>query len=218
MTENPEQLQATNGNGKIKLPPSSLEEILSAVPRGRSTAVSYAYLIAQRAEVGSPWKQLAEAMMNDTRADIGHLCDRVGIQQADFLAEITRELFPVADEAKKFAHALSSIVVAQRLPKVVERGMIEAAKPDGIADRHFVLQKEGYHIAPKGTVINMQQLNQTSAGSHVFEDEVASMDKIFDADDTDAIEGHLLPAGEGDFTDTSDTSNLTAEEKELQPA
>jgi len=147
--------------------------------------------------------------------DLGHLCEQAGIAQRDFLAEINRELFPVVDEAKKFAHTLSTGVVAQRLPKVVERGMIEAAKSDGIADRHFIMQKEGFHVAPKGTAINIQQVNQQASGLPVFEDEVKDMAEIFKAEgpaDDHLIEG----AVEGDYLDVSEEveSDLTLAEKE----
>lgn len=134
-------------------------------------------------------------LLEDKHADLGHLCDKAGIAQRDFLAEINRELFPVVDEAKKFAHTLSHAVVAQRLPKVVERGMIEAAKADGVTDRHFILQKEGYHVAPKGTAINIQQVNQQASGLPVFEEEVGAMAGIFTQDTPD---DRLLEGGDFD--------------------
>lgn len=182
--------------------PSSLEEILNAVPRGRTTAISYAHIIALNMPEDSPWRNLVGMLRDNPGGDIGHLCDAVGLPQRDFLAEINRELFPVVDEAKKFAHTLSHAVVAQRLPKVVERGMIEAGKPDGIADRHFILQKEGYHIAPKGTAINIQQVNQQASGLPVFEDEVKEIADILDEDIAPA--DHQLGPGTGDYINVED--------------
>jgi hypothetical protein len=148
-------------------------------------------------------------LRDEPRADLGDLCDRAGIEHRDFLAEVTRELFPVMEEAKKFAHALSAGVVAKRLPKVVERGMIEAAKADGIADRHFIMQKEGFHIVPKGTNIQLQQVNQQAAGLPIFEDEVKDMAAALA--DEEVASDLLLGPGERDYIDTSVEEDETLE-------
>jgi hypothetical protein len=179
---------------------SNLEYMLANIPDGRKIAISYVRQIALDDE---DFKAIARDLDADRKADLGDLCTKYKIAHADFLARIVKESFPIADEALKLSHIISTKVVAQRLPKVVERGMIEAAKSDGVTDRHFVLQKEGFHIAPKGTVINMNQVNQQAAGLPIFEDEARSLSDML------AGEDHQLTEGEPDYIEAEEVEEET---------
>lgn len=139
------------------------------------------------------YKEFIKEYDEDKSIDLGTLCEKHSIAPADFLADINREMYPIADEAMKFAKTLATGIIAQRLPKVVERGMIEGAKADGVVDRHFTLQKEGFHIAPKGTQINIQQQNVAAAGLQSFEDQTRELNDIFSSE---VEEDHLLEAGQ----------------------
>lgn len=174
---------------------SNLEYMLANIPDGRKIAISY---VRQIALDDDDFKAIARDLDADKKADLGDLCTKHKIAPVDFLARIVKESFPIADEALKLSHIISTKVVAQRLPKVVERGMIEAAKSDGVTDRHFVLQKEGFHVAPKGTVINMNQINQQAAGLPVFEDEARSLSDMLAGDD------HQLTEGEQDYIEAEE--------------
>jgi hypothetical protein len=178
---------------------SNLEYMLANIPDGRKIAISY---VRQIALDDDEWKALARDIDADKRADLGDLCTKHKIAHADFLARIVKESFPIADEALKLSHIISTKVVAQRLPKVVERGMIEAAKSDGVTDRHFILEKEGFHAARKGMNINLNQVNQQAAGLPIFEDEARSLSDMLAGDD------HQLTEGESDY--------IEAEEVELE--
>ena len=188
-----------NANGKSKkqsdAKESNLEYLIANIPDGRRLIVSY---IRQLGLSDEKYKQIARDLDADKKADIGTLCDKHEIAHKDFLADVVREAFPIADEALKLSHIISTKVVAQRLPKVVQRGMIEASKADGVTDRHFILQKEGFHVAPKGTVINMNQVNQQAAGLPIFEDEARSLSDML------AGEDHLIEAGEQDYVDAEE--------------
>ena len=177
---------------------SNLEYLIANIPDGRRLIVSY---IRQLGLSDDKYKQIARDLDADRKADIGSLCDKYEIAHKDFLADVVREAFPIADEALKLSHIISTKVVAQRLPKVVERGMLEAAKADGVTDRHFILQKEGFHVAPKGTVINMNQVNQQAAGLPIFEDEARSLSDML------AGEDHLLEEGETDYVDAEEVED-----------
>lgn len=156
---------------------STLERIISGIPDGRNTVLSYARQLAFKDD---RYRDFIRDFDKDKRQDIGHLCREHNIAPQDFLADVNREAYPIIEEASKVAHGIARDIVTKRLPKVVDRGMIEAAKADGISDRHFTLQKEGFHVAPKGTVISLtqNQLNQQAAGLDDFSDEVKDMASI----------------------------------------
>lgn len=172
---------------------STLERMLAAIPDGRTIALSFARQIALNDE---KFQELIREYDEHPKSDLGDLCEKHTIAPADFMAAVTRAAYPFMEESMKFAHAVSTSIVAQRLSKVVERGMIEGAKADGVHDRHFILQREGFHIAPKGTNINIQNVNAQAAGISTFEDETHSLSDILAVE-----EDHLLTEGslEQDF-------------------
>lgn len=178
---------------------STLERILSAIPEGRANALAYARQLAFKDD---RYKELIRDFDTDRKQDLGHLCRKHEIAPQDFLADLNREAYPVIDEAMKFAHGISRSIVAAGLPQVVHRGMKEGAKRDGVTDRHFVMQNEGFHVAPKGTVISLtqNQLNQQAAGLEDFSDEVKDMASILgeseplqlEEGETDYVEAELV--------------------------
>lgn len=174
---------------------SSLELILNAIPDGRAIALSFARQIAIRDE---RFRELLRDYDDNLLQDLGDLCETYKIQPAEFMAEVNKEAFPFTEEAVKLAHTVSTAIVAKRLPKVVERGMIEGAKRDGTVDRHYILQKEGFHVAPKGTTINLNQVN--AGGVPSFEEETRELSSILQAE-----EDHLLgPAEEEEFIEVNE--------------
>lgn len=167
--------------------------MLDAIPDGRTIALSFARQIALNDE---KFQELMRAFDTNPTQDLGNLCEQHQISPADFMAAVTRAAFPFIEESMKFAHAVSTSIVAKRLSKVVERGMIEGAKADGVVDRHFTLQKHGFHVAPKGTNINIQNVNAQAAGIPTLEEETRSLNDILAVEDD-----HLLTEGalEQDF-------------------
>ena len=140
-------------------------------------AIAYARQLALTDE---RYKELMRAFDEDKQCDLGDLCTKHEIAPQDFLADVNRTAYPVIEEAMKFARHIAQGIVAERLPKVVHRGMIEGAKADGVTDRHFTLQKEGFHATPKGMNINVsqQQINQQAAGLPIFEDQTKELADI----------------------------------------
>jgi len=195
---------------KSKLPDdaSNLERILSAIPDGKATALSYARQIALRDD---RYKNLMRDYDSDRKQDIGDLCMRYEISPAGFLGAVNEEAYPVVEEATKTAHMLSREIINARLPNVVKRGMIEGAKADGIADRHFTLQKEGFHVAPKGTIISMTQMNQQAAGLQSFEDSTKELNDILTVDGAIEEDDHLLTEGETEYIDVESEINADLE-------
>lgn len=181
--------------GKDEQECSYLEELLSSIPGGRATAISY---IRELALTSDSYKNLIREYDKNKRVDLGKLCEQFSIAPADLLADVNRAAYPVIEEASLLARGIAQGIVSKRLPKVVERGLLEGAKPDGIADRHFTLQKEGFHVAPKGTVISMNQINQQAAGLPSFEDETKSLADILTVDGA-VVEDNLLETGETDY-------------------
>lgn len=172
MNSKPKSAKQSNG-AKSK---STLEVILSSMPSGRRLALSYARQIALTGE-DERWKKLMALHDSNTRTDLADLCDEVGLPYADFFAEINREMYPFTEQASKFARATSVAIVGRHLPRVVERGMLEAAKPEGIADRHYHLQNEGFHVAPKGINLQMNQVQgMQMQGLPSFEDAAKKVD------------------------------------------
>lgn len=167
---------------------SHLELVLGAIPDGRSIALSFARQIALRDE---RFEHILRDYDADNTLDLGDLCEAHKVAPAEFMAEVNKEAFPFVSEALNLAHTISTSIVAKKLPRVVERGMIEGAKKDGIADRHQILMKEGFHVAPKGPTINMNQVNM---GGNVpsFEDETRELSSILQPE-------VLGPAGEHEF-------------------
>lgn len=184
-----------------------LEALLSSIPEGRVTVISYLRELAIESE---PYKNLIREYDKDPKADLGELCEQFHIQPADLLADVNRAAYPVLEEANKLARGIAQGVVNQRLAKVVERGMLEASKKDGVADRHFTLQREGFHIAPKGVSISMNQVNATAAGIPSFEDETKELSDILTVDG-EVINDLQLSEGESDYVECE-------EEEELQEA
>lgn len=182
---------------------SSLEMMLAAIPDGRIIALSFARQIALNDD---KFKELIREYDQRPSSDLGDLCEKHAIPPADFMASVTRAAFPFIEESMKFAHAVSTSIVAKRLPKVVERGMIEGGKAEGTVDRHFILQKEGFHIAPKGTNINIQNVNAQAAGIPTFEEETHSLSDILRVE-----EDHLLAEG----TLEQDFLEVETEEEEI---
>lgn len=187
---------------------TTLERILAGIPEGRNTAIAYARQLALKDD---RYKEFVRALDGDRKQDLGLLCNQHEIAPQDFLADINREAFPVIEEAMKFARGIAQGIVAERLPKVVHRGMIEGAKADGVTDRHFTLQKEGFHVTPKGTNINVnqQQINQQAAGLPVFEDQTNELAQILKDD-----EPLQLEAGE-DFIDADTEVENDLREEQL---
>ncbi len=186
-------------NPPMQLPDeaSMLERILADIPDGRITAIGY---MRQLSFKDDRYRDLIREFDKDKKQDIGHLCRQFEIPPQDALADINREAYPILDEASKMAHGIARGIINKRLPKIVERGAIEAAKSDGVADRHFTLQKEGFHVAPKGTVISMTQVNAQAAGLNDFSDDVKEMASILGSseplelesgEETDFIEAEL---------------------------
>ncbi len=175
---------------------TNLERAISELPDGRAICISYVRQIAALdAEASPEYVGFIRDYDEDKSLDLGELCNRHKIPHAKFLARIVEEAYPIADELLNLSKVISTKVVAARLPKVVERGMIEGAKADGVADRHFTLQKEGFHVAPKGMSISLNQINQTAAGLPSFEDHTRSISDVLADDD------HLLEPAETDFID-----------------
>lgn len=188
---------------------SSLELILGGIPEGRRRAIIY---VRQLAFEDERYEKFIADFDANKRQDLGHLCRKHAIAPQDFLADINRAAYPAIDEAMHFARGIAQGIVAERLPKVVHRGMIEGAKADGVADRHFTLQKEGFHVAPKGTTINLtqNQLNQQAAGLTPFEDDVREMAEIL-KDEEGPLE---LTEGDGEYIDVeTELANDLEEEK-----
>lgn len=187
---------------------SNLERILAEIPDGRKLAVSY---MRQLALTTPRYEPLVADFDSNPQLDLGLLCDRHKLPPADFLADINRVMYEITDEAMKFAKGVAQTIIAKRLPKVVERGLIEGAKADGIADRHFTLQKEGFHTAPKGTQINLNQQNlQLGGGASSFEDHTRELNEILG----DAVpEDHLLDAAnEKDFIEAEVAADMKEEQ------
>lgn len=183
---------------------SSLELILGAVPSGREIALSFARQIAIRDE---RFTSLLRDYDANPLLDLGDLCETHKILPADFMAEVNKEVFPYMDEAVKLAQAASMKVVAKRLTKVVERGYIEGAKSGGVTDRHEILMKEGFHVAPKGNTINLNQIN-AGGGVPSFEEETRELSSILQTEDD-----YLLGPAEEEFIEASEI-----EEEEKVPA
>ena len=179
---------------------STLELILAAIPDGRVIALSFAYQIALRDE---RFQALLRDYDADTTKDLGDLCEQHNVPPAEFLAEINKEAFPFIEESMKLAHTVSTQIVAKRLPKVVERGLIEGAKKEGIQDRHFILQKEGFHVAPKGATISINNVNAQAGGLPSFEDETKELSDILQIEDD-----HLLTEGETDFIEAEEEEEI----------
>ncbi len=184
---------------------TNLERILAELPDGRAIALSYVRQISLLDETATEYVALIRDYDAGISKDLGTLCNLHKIPHAKFLARIVEEAFPIADEALNLSKVLSTKIVAARLPKVVERGMIEGAKADGVTDRHFTLQKEGFHVAPKGMSINLNQINAQAAGLPSFEDHTRSIADVL-ADDA-----HLLEEGETDFIEAELESEDTKE-------
>lgn len=187
----------------IKILPNkstNLERILAQIPTGRAIVISYARQIAIEDE---RYRHLIRDYDDHKRSDLGDLCTTHGIDHAEFLATIMKTAYPLIDEAMKLSHLISTGIVAARLPKVVERGMIEAGKADGVADRHFTLQKEGFHVAPKGMNISLNQINANAAGLPSFEDETRALSDILSVDGA-LIEDGLLTEGETEYVEVEE--------------
>jgi hypothetical protein len=182
----------------VRADATNLERILAQIPQGKAICISYARQIGLTDE---RFLHLIRDYDADRKSDIGTLCTTHGIPHAEFLSTIVKESYAITEEALNFSHAISTGIVAARLPKVVERGMIEGAKADGIADRHFTLQKEGFHVAPKGVNISMTQMNANAAGLPNFEDETRALSDILSTTDGTLVEDHLLGAGDQDYVD-----------------
>lgn len=186
---------------------TNLERLIAQIPQGRSICISYVRVISLEDE---RFLNFIRDYDSNKRQDLGKLCDTHGIKHADFLAQIIKEAFPVVDEAMKLSHLISTGVVAKRLPRVVERGMIEAAKSDGVADRHFILQKQGFHVAPKGVSINMNQVNAGNGGLPNFEDETRALSDIL----SESVDGQLIE--DVQLTEGDDDDYVEIEETELE--
>lgn len=174
---------------------SNLERILAAIPEGRSIVLSY---LRQMSLTNDTYKKLIQSY-DDKKQDLGALCNELQIPHATLLADVMKEAYPIVEEAMNLSKMISTGIVAARLPKVVERGLIEGAKREGITDRHFTLQNEGFHTAPKGMSINVNQ-NTINAGLPNFEDETRSLADILKQDSVDGavIEDALLTEGDDD--------------------
>lgn len=181
----------------VRADATNLERLLAQIPQGRAIVVSYCRQIALEDD---RYQALIREYDTNKKADLGALCTTHNIEHADFLATVMKTAYPLIDEAMKLSQMISTGIVAARLPRVVERGMIEGAKRDGIADRHFTLQKEGFHVAPKGVSINMNQVNASAAGLPNFEDETRQLSDIL-AVDGELLEDHLLEAGETEYVE-----------------
>lgn len=192
-------------SSKLSEDASNLERIIAELPDGKAIILSYVRQIALTEDV---YKDFIRDYDTDKKIDIGDLCNRHSIPHADFIARIVKEAYPITDELMNLSKIMSTKIVAARLPNVVKRGMIEGAKTFGVADRHFTLQNEGFHVAPKGTNINLTQVNQQAAGLPSFEDETRSLSNILADADAEILE---LTEGETEYVETE-------VEKELQEA
>lgn len=178
-----------------KLPDTAtnLERAISELPDGRAIVLSYCRQIALTEDL---YKTLIRDYDSDKTQDIGDLCNKHGIPHADFLARIVKEAYPIVDEMLNMSRVISTKIIAAKLPHVVNAGMDEGAKSDGVTDRHFTLQKEGFHVAPKGMSINVNQVNQQAAGLPNFEDETRGLADILSQPDE-----RLLTEGDADYID-----------------
>lgn len=180
---------------KVSEDASNLERILSSIQDGRQIALSF---VRQLAVTDEKYKEFIREYDADKRVDLGTLCEKCNIPPADFLADINREMYPVLDEAMQFAQGLATHEISKRLPTVAKRAGIEGSKVDGVFDRHQLLMKSGHHVAPKGTVISMNQINQQAAGLPSFEDETKSLADILTVNGA-VVEDNLLETGETDY-------------------
>lgn len=180
---------------------TNLERLIAQIPQGRSICISYVRMISLEDE---RFLNFIRDYDSNKRQDLGKLCDIHKIGHAEFLARIVKESFPVVDEALKLSHLISTGIVAARLPRVVQRGLVEGAKSDGVADRHFILQKEGFHVAPKGVSINMNQVNAGNGGLPNFEDETRALSDILSVDGA-LVENALLTDGDEDYIEVEET-------------
>jgi hypothetical protein len=187
---------------------TNLERILAAIPEGRSIVLSY---LRQMALTDETYKKLIQAYDADKKLDLGALCNELKIPHATLLADVMKEAYPIIEEALNLSKMISTGIVAARLPKVVERSLIEGAKREGITDRHFTLQNEGFHTAPKGMSINVNQ-NQINAGLPNFEDETKSLADILRSEvDGAVIETALLTEGDDDeFVEIEEEKEIIA--------
>lgn len=179
---------------------TNLEHLLAQIPQGRAICISYVRMLALD---DKRFDKLIRDYDSNKKQDLGNLCTTHSIEHAEFLSLIMKMAYPVMDEALKLSHMISTGIVAARLPKVVERGYIEAGKRDGVADRHFVLQKEGFHVAPKGMNISLNQINANAAGLPSFEDSIKELDDILSVDG-ELLEDHLLEAGDENYIEETE--------------
>lgn len=193
----------------VKDEASTLERMLSAIPEGRATAISYARELAIEDE---KYEAFIRDYDNNKRGDLGQLCRTHSIPPEQFLADVVKAAYPITDEAINLSKVISRHHVARMLPKVVERGLKEGAKAEGVVDRHQTLMAEGFHLAPKGgMVINMNQVNQQAAGLSAFEEETRELTSILSGA---ADEDHLLEGvAETDYIEVEEVE----EEKEKVP-
>lgn len=184
---------------KLKDEASTLERMLSAIPEGRATALSYARELAID---NSKYKEFIRAYDSNKGADLGELCRKHEIPPEQFLADVVKAAYPITDEAINLSKIISRQTVARMLPKVVERGLKEGAKSAGIVDRHQTLMAEGFHLAPKGQTINVNQFNQTAVVGNSFEEETKELALILKGDSEERLlEG--LPE-EADFIEVEE--------------
>jgi len=189
-------LMKSRNKGEVPEDITNLERIIRDIPDGRATVISY---VRQLAITNDSYKEFIRDYDSNKRQDLGAICNTHNIPHNQFLADVMKEAYPVVDEALNLSKIISTKIVAKRLPKVVERGLLEGAKADGIADRHFILQREGFHVAPKGTNITLNQVNQQAAGLPSFEESTQEMASILADADGEVLESHLLTEGDADY-------------------
>jgi hypothetical protein len=175
---------------------TNLNRIIDSIDDGRAIVLSYARELGL---TDNRYRDFIRDYDADKKIDLGVLCERHKIPPAEFLADVNKIAFSVTDEAMLLSKAISTKIVAAHLPKVVKRGMLEGAKADGIADRHFTLQQQGFHVAPKGVNISMNQVNQQQAGLPSFEDDTKDLANILADVDGEVVEDRLLTEGTTEY-------------------
>src|SRR5258705_11914411 len=83
---------------------SPLERMLSAIPEGRITAVSYARELALDDPI---YKDFIRDYDANPRSDLGILCRKHSIAPEQFLADIVKSAYPITDEAINLSKVIS---------------------------------------------------------------------------------------------------------------
>lgn len=184
---------------------STLERMLSAIPEGRATALSYA---RELAVTDDRYKEFIRDYDSNKRGDLGELCRKHEIAPEQFLSDVVKAAYPITDEAINLSKIISRQTVAKMLPKVVERGLKEGAKAAGVVDRHQTLMAEGFHLAPKGQTINVNQFNQTAVVGNSFEEETKELALILKGDSEERLLEGM--SEESDFIEVGEEEKIPA--------